>query len=243
MPDSLAPDVAEQLLDLREPDDGQYTALTALLVAAAGPARPAELSGEDSALRAYRLAYRARRKRRAGLLTGVAVMVLSVGGTAYAAGGDYLPEPVQRTMEALFGAKNPAPSAVPGASGSPGTSSPPPLSSPPPAAVPAGRVEQLCRAWEASRTDPRAPQVSGEERRELTQAAKGTSGIDDYCRALLGGSASTTAPGQTGSAAQPATPGATPHTTPPGKPVTTKSGNGQPGAGASRTHPARPARS
>ena len=91
MHDSLAPDVTEQLLDLREPDGGQYAAVTALLVAAAGPARPAELTGEDSALRAFRLAYRTRRKRRAGLFAGAALVVVSVGGTAYAAGGAPLP--------------------------------------------------------------------------------------------------------------------------------------------------------
>jgi hypothetical protein len=238
MPDSLAPDVAEQLLDLREPDGGSHAEIAALLVAAAGPALPAELAGEDTALRGFRQAYRARRRRRAGLFASVAVAALSLGGTAYAAGGDHLPGPVQRTVESLFGARDTGiatPSAAPGTRGTPGASTTPPGGVPaPPGGVPAVRAEQLCRAWEAARTDPHAPQVTGEDRRELARAAKSAAGIDAFCRGVLA------APSPTTSAGDP--------TTASNIPTTAKPGNTGPGSGASpgtgggadRTHPAKP---
>ncbi|MEV0131928.1 hypothetical protein AB0H83_26125 [Dactylosporangium sp. NPDC050688] len=239
MHDSLAPDVTEQLLDLREPGGEQYAAVTALLVAAAGPARPAELTGEDSALRAFRLAYRARRKRRSGLIAGAALVVVSVGGTAYAAGGDHLPDPVQRTVEALFGTRNTPPSAAPGPTGAPTVTPAPPS----PAAAPAGNIEHLCRTWEAARTDPHAPRVTGEERAELARAAKNPAGIDDYCHAVLADAT----PSPAGSAPPTATHGSkAPTKAPtkaPSKQDTAKPGNGQQGAGPSHTRPAKPARS
>jgi hypothetical protein len=227
MPDSLTPDVTEQLLDLREADGGRHAAVTALLVAAAGPALPGELTGEDSALHAFRSAYRARRRRRIGLFSVAAAAILSLGGTAYAAGGDHLPDPVQRTVDALFGGRHDtAPSTAPGPTGSP-PGSPGSTAGPSPSApadgVPADRVLQLCRAWEAARADPHAPEVSGEDRRELAQAAKNANGIDTFCRGVLGGPTptptATSAPGQQGTA---------------------KPGNADPNGGASRTHPVRP---
>ncbi|WP_327006778.1 hypothetical protein OHA72_05595 [Dactylosporangium sp. NBC_01737] len=161
MPDSLAPDVAEHLLDLREPDGGRHAAVTALLVAAAGPALPGELAGEDSALRAFRQTYRARRRRRVGLFAVAAAAILSLGGTAYATGADHLPDPVQRTVDSLFGDgggddASPAPSAAPRPSAPPTGS---PAGSPP-----VGSVAQLCRAWEAAapiRTPRRSPARTG----------------------------------------------------------------------------------
>jgi hypothetical protein len=234
MPDSLAPDVAEQLLDLREPDGGQYAAVTDLLVAAAGPALPAELTGEDSALRTFRLAYRSRRRRRAGLFAGVAVALLSLGGTAYAASGDHLPDPVQRTVESLLGGGATTPAATPARGGTP-TASPVPS----PTGGPASRIEDLCRAWEAARADPHAPQVTGEDRRILARAAKSETGIGDYCRGVLG------PPSTTASPAAPAT--SQPGTAKPGggkpgggKPSTIKPGTADPGGSLSRTHPVRP---
>jgi hypothetical protein len=235
MSESLAPDVAEQL---RELDGGQPDAVAALLVAAAGPALPAELAGEESALRAFRLAYRARRKRRrAGLIAGAAVVVASLGGTAYAAAGDHLPGPVQRTVESLFGGQGAAPATAPGAAGRPTAApspSPSPSSLPPPSGGPPGRIEALCRAWEAARADPRAAQVTGEDRRALARAANGETGINDYCRGVLGTPAPATAPATT-----PATTMAT-VTTESGKQGTAKPGNADPGGGASRTHPVKP---
>jgi hypothetical protein len=245
MRDALAPDVAEQLLDLRGPDGGRHTAVTALLVAAAGPALPGELTGEESALRGFRLVYRPLRRRRAGLIAVAALVTLSLGGTAYAAGADHLPGPVQRTVDSLFGGggAGPAPPVAPRTGGpQPG---PPAGSSP--AAVPDGvqtdRVEQLCRAWAVARADPHAPQVTGEDRRALAHAAHGTHGIDGYCGGVLAGrspstpaatATATAAPGQQGTA-----PGQQGLAL--GQQRTAKPGNTDPGGGASRTHPAKPA--
>ncbi|GIG46860.1 hypothetical protein ACFO1B_20625 [Dactylosporangium siamense] len=217
MSDSLAPDIAEQL---RELDGGRPAGVTALLVAAAGPALPAELAGEESALRAFRLARRARRKRRrAGLIAGVAVVVASLGGTGYAAAGDHLPGPVQHTVESLFDGQDAAPSTVPGAAGRPATA---PAPAPPASWSPPGRVEALCRAWEAARADPHAAQVTGEDRRALAHAASGDTGINDFCRAVLG------------------TPYVTTATAANGRQGTAKPGNADPGGGPNRTHPVKP---
>ncbi|MEV4507400.1 hypothetical protein AB0K00_00370 [Dactylosporangium sp. NPDC049525] len=64
VPSDLALAFADRLLDLREPVGGRYAALIALLFAAAGPALPAELTGEAAARHGFRLACRDRPRRR-----------------------------------------------------------------------------------------------------------------------------------------------------------------------------------
>lgn len=212
MANSLTPEAVERLLDLREPVDTRHAAVAALLVAAAGPARPAELAGEDATVRGFRQAHRRTwRRRRSGLAAIAAAAIVSLGGTAYAAGGDHLPAPLRHTVESLLGgaAERPGPTARPPL---PSPPSPVPRSTPPPSLSPtttptqpsAARLAELCRAWEAGRTDPHAPQVTGEDRRTLAHAARSETGINDYCRGLLGSAAT------------------------------------KPGGGPSRTHPVKP---
>ncbi|MEU0553184.1 hypothetical protein [Dactylosporangium sp. NPDC006015] len=197
--DGLTPDVAERLLDLCEPAAGRHAGVAALLVAAAGPALPAELTSEDDTVREFRRAYRRSwRRRRNALIACAVAAVVSLGGTAYAASGAPLPDPVRRTVESLFGDdEGSAPATSPHAPppGSP-AAAPAPSRSPSPQASLSGatRIEELCRAWEASRANPQAPPVSGEDRRTLAQAAKGATGINDFCRGVLAPAPAPTTP-------------------------------------------------
>ena len=244
--DDLTPDAVERLLDLREPAAAQHAGVAALLVAAAGPALPAELTGEDDTVREFRLAYRRTwRRRRNALIAFAAAAVVSLGGTAYAASGGPLPDPVRRTVESLFGddpAGTPAtqpPASPPGSPAAASTPASTPARSPSPEAGGPGaaRIAELCRAWEASRNDPKAPPVTGEDRRTLARAAKSEAGISDYCRGVLGTTSAPSAPeasqpGVEGTGAGPAAPGAS-------RPGTVKPSVAKP----SRTHPAKQSRS
>ncbi|MEV0570365.1 hypothetical protein [Dactylosporangium sp. NPDC050588] len=241
--DGLTPDVAERLLDLCEPAAGRHAGVAALLVAAAGPALPAELTGEDDTVREFRRAYRRTwRRRRNALIACAVAAVVSLGGTAYAASGAPLPDPVRRTVESLFGDDSDSAPATP-PSGSPARSpavTPGPSRSPSPEASGPGtaRIKELCRAWEASRTNPQAPPVSGEDRRTLAQAAKSATGINDFCRGVLAPTPAPTTP----AASRPGEGGADdqgadvePSAVEASRPSTVKPGTVKP----SRTHPAK----
>ncbi|MEV4133966.1 hypothetical protein AB0J72_17575 [Dactylosporangium sp. NPDC049742] len=241
--DSLTPDVAERLLDLCEPAAGRHAGVAALLVAAAGPALPAELTGEDDTVREFRRAYRRTwRRRRNALIACAVAAVVSLGGTAYAASGAPLPDPVRRTVESLFGDDSGSGPATP-SSGSPAGSpagTPGPSRSPSPEASGPGaaRIEELCRAWEASRTNPQAPPVSGEDRRMLAQAAKSATGINDFCRGVLAPKPAPTTPAPTTPAAsRPGEEGADvePSAVEASRPGAVKPGTAKP----SRTHPVK----
>lgn len=92
----------------------EYTRVAELLGAAAGPATPDELAGEDAALAAFGSAMRPtpmrasrsrrRRPRRVGLrlAAAVVVVVLSLAGAAGAATGT-LPAPAQRVVHKMLG--------------------------------------------------------------------------------------------------------------------------------------------
>ncbi|MFF5230777.1 hypothetical protein [Dactylosporangium sp. NPDC000521] len=242
--DGLTPDAVERLLTLREPAAEQHAGVAALLVAAAGPALPAELTGEDDTVREFRLAYRRTwRRRRNALIACAAAAVVSLGGTAYAASGGPLPDPVRRTVESLFGddpAGAPAtrsPASPPGSTAAASTPTPARAPSPEATGPSAARIAELCRAWQASRNDPKAPPVTGEDRRTLAHAAKSDTGINDFCRGVLG---PTSAP-STPAASQPGAEGsdATPSTVEASRPGTVKPSAAKP----SRTHPAKASRS
>jgi hypothetical protein len=180
MPDALTPDVAERLLDLREPADGRHAAVAELLVAAAGPACPAELAGEEDTVREFRRAYRLPwHRRRAVLLACAGLLLVPLGGTAYAAGGGPLPGPVRRTVESLFGGRDAPPAVTPVPSRTP-SPAPPATRAPSPAGQPTRPVEELCRSWEAGDA------LTGDERRALARAAKSETGINEYCRGVVG---------------------------------------------------------
>jgi hypothetical protein len=231
---------AELLLD-RSPTDGAHAGLVDLLAAASAPPRRPELAGERAAVAAFRrecgarpaaparpLAVRSRPRRHRVAVAALSVVAALVGGTAYAAGTNRLPDPVQRRLhEALSGVGVPAPSPSPSPPASPGASPDP------------AYLTQLCRAWQVTRTTPGEPRIRPDEQRTLAAAAGGPTRIADYCAALTappsaGPSASTT-PDVHGNS-DPGRPPATPPVVPPVVPP----GNGGNGNGTGNGNPAVP---
>jgi hypothetical protein len=161
------------------PDPPCRCATRPLLLAAAAPALPHELVGEDAAVAAFRREYRPSRGRRRRLATlAVAVVAaLSIGGTAVAA----------TTGRSFFAAApgvaahaSPAASPTPARLAAAGS----------PAATGNAELADACRAWLAFRADPHARPVTGAERKELARAASGEPAIDDYCDRRVGSAGS-----------------------------------------------------
>lgn len=185
-------------------------AVVELLAAAAAPARPDELAGEEAAVRAFHAARRqltpaptpdrARRSRRrlrmgVGAWVAAAVAVLTAGAALAAtrAGRDgTTPPPVPRSAAP---ATVPAASAGSSTTAGPGTAPPGPAVSGSPApttaavsgpALPRPAVTGLCRAYLATRrTGDAAPDSAAFA--ALTELAGGPGEVDGYCRRVLGG--------------------------------------------------------
>jgi hypothetical protein len=223
---------AEQLLTGR-PTVGDRSALAGLLAAAAAPARPDELAGEQAIRSAFARAQLSpdpapvavpERRRHAfrfgGMATvkvAAAVAALIAGGTAFAAETGNLPDAAQRRAHDLFSAWGvPAPesagpsaglaSVSPSASPSAGRSPSPDAST--------STLLALCRVWDAAERDPQAKALAADELRALLTAAGGAQSIPKFCAGLLG---------QHGNAPD-VTPPPTPSPTHPGK----GNGNGRP---------------
>ncbi|WP_238011944.1 hypothetical protein KZZ52_37830 [Dactylosporangium sp. AC04546] len=196
-------DEAERLLDgAAGPGHEQ---LAALLRAAAGPARPHELAGEDAAVTAFRQARTApagrsparssparslvRPGRRVGVLAGALAAGVLLAGTATAAGTGHLPDPLQRAAHDWFagvGVPEPGPEPVAAPSPSPSRSEPPVVRSSAPstaaASVSAARIDELCRAWQ----EGRGRKLTDAERRELAAAAQGEDRVEAFCKQRRG---------------------------------------------------------
>ncbi|HTJ34131.1 MAG TPA: hypothetical protein VL738_12955 [Dactylosporangium sp.] len=169
------------------PDELPEGRLGELLRAAAAPGRPHELAGEEAAVAAFTRVYRpAKRLRRRIVATAVAVFTAaSIGGTAFAAETGHLPAPIKSWLEGAPDQTTTA--AAPSPSAQPRTTPAGPAASPPAAGTPAAiNTAAACRAYLAFRADPRAGAVTGEERKELARLAGGEPAIEDYCRRLLG---------------------------------------------------------
>jgi hypothetical protein len=127
-------------------------------------------------------------------------VVLTVGGTAYAATTGQLPDAVQRVVDGVFasdGSRSPTASA--GAGGSSGAGAPAsptpgrdatqtPAAPGAPPGVDENRLNGLCRSWAATRANPHANAISAEDLRVLAAAAGGEDRIEAYCAALTGAS-------------------------------------------------------
>ncbi|MFF5288890.1 hypothetical protein [Paractinoplanes globisporus] len=170
---------------------------------------------------------RARRTVVVSIATGIAV--LSLGGTAVAAGTGSLPAGLQERAHSLFSALGvPAPRtgpsiSTPAPSGS--TATPRPTSAPatptPTATSPRpAQVVAWCAAWRTAE-DGGKP-MNGRDRRELTTAAGGAESVARYCAGVTGSGTPGATTGTTKPGAAPshrATPShPTPHATTPSHP-------------------------
>ncbi|MFG2048872.1 hypothetical protein ACGFIW_15770 [Micromonospora sp. NPDC048935] len=181
-----------------------------LLAAAAGPARPGELAGEEAALAAFRAA-RADpapsvppRPHRRRLTTGAVAWIGAVAATATAGAAfaavtrDRAPDPVapqpSRTSPSPQGSA--PPSGEPSRSAPPGPPPPgrpssgppspgvPSAGTPPTPGAPAGDLDGLCRAWQAKKPEERERALRTPAFERLVAAAGGPAGVEAYCQRL-----------------------------------------------------------
>ncbi|MBU8861152.1 MULTISPECIES: hypothetical protein [unclassified Micromonospora] len=201
------------------PPEADADPLTRLLSAAAGPAAPGEVAGEERALAAFRAARAAagtapaavaaprprRRLRIAAALSGLAAT--AVAGVAFAAVrlDHHRPEPVvppattagpTGTGPGVTGPSRPAPSTPAGdASGAASPPAPTPSGTPSatarPPAPPAGdgRMAGHCRAYLAKSERQREKALTKPGFADLVAAAGGPEQVESYCRNLVGESA------------------------------------------------------
>ncbi|MFI5924377.1 hypothetical protein ACIA3K_00205 [Micromonospora sp. NPDC051543] len=226
------------------PDSGTEP-LARLLAAAAGPARPTEMAGEEAALSAFRAARAvptpavARRPRRLRLTTGAvawigALAATATAGVAFAAAGfETAPEPPP-----------PAPSSAPPTASAHGTTgSVAPTGSTPPGRPslsgspsigpsPNSQVHGLCQAWQAKKPEQREKALRTPAFERLVTAAGGIGAVEEYCQRLVPEKKSPLPPTASPSEPPPPSPPAEPsaRATPPGQ------------AKLKPSHPAGPAR-
>ncbi|SCF17297.1 hypothetical protein GA0074696_3151 [Micromonospora purpureochromogenes] len=203
---------AERLLDAARSADMPPAGdepLARLLSAAAAPARPGELAGEEAALAAFRAARAAgasapapappsRRRRR--VTTGVVAWVAGIAATATAGAafaavtldrGDE-PAPAPRPPTSVPGGSGSDPAAPSSSGGGPTTGAPgagPSAASPEPGASgkPAseGRLAGQCRAYLAKPAAQREKALRSPTFADLVAAAGGAGKVEAYCRELL----------------------------------------------------------
>ncbi|RAO10445.1 hypothetical protein MED15_05661 [Micromonospora noduli] len=177
--------------------------VAALLAAAAGPARPGELAGEDAAVAAFRAA-RAnpapavpQRPRRRRMTTGAVAWIGAVAATATAGAAfaavtrDRGPDPVAPAPSR----PSPSPhqgvsrSAEPGRSvgpGAPSPGAPPPVTATPPTSpTTAGQIHGQCRAWRAKAPEQREKALRTSAFQKLVTAAGGPAEVEAYCQRLV----------------------------------------------------------
>jgi hypothetical protein len=186
--------------------------LRRVLNAVAAPAQPGELAGEAAVVAAFARAHLApgpaqppRRRvlgpaltRAVALKVLVGVAVLSVGGTAVAAGSGRLPTGLQRQAHDLFAPLGvPAPASPPsegrhgGTSRGAGNGPTLPATVPGPDGTPgpdasAGTPLSLCRAYALSQKNKNKP-MDAASLRALAVDAGGEANIPAYCAAVLAG--------------------------------------------------------
>ncbi|TNH25259.1 hypothetical protein FHG89_23405 [Micromonospora orduensis] len=171
------------------------------LAAAAAPARPGELAGEQEALAAFRAARAnpqpavSRRSRRHRLTTGAvawigALAATATAGVAFAAVTlDQPPDPSPPAPSSPRPSPTDAgasPSGDRGAEPGRATSGTPSTTGATPSeAVPAGQLHGLCRAWQAKKPDQREKALRTPGFQELVTAAGGAAQVGPYCQELV----------------------------------------------------------
>ncbi|MEH1165866.1 hypothetical protein V6V47_10830 [Micromonospora sp. CPCC 205539] len=200
----------ERLLDANRADTpaGPDTALARLIAAAAGPARPGELAGEQAALAAFRAARAdptptaAGRPHRRRLTTGLSAWIGAVAVTA-TAGAAFAAVTLDRTpVPAPPATSSPRPTPAvarpssddrtdpPSRPTAPGTGSAP--TGPPSATgtpsvgpVPGKQLHRLCRTWLAKAPKQREKALSKRPYQDLVAAAGGADEVEAYCQGLI----------------------------------------------------------
>ncbi|MCX5065087.1 hypothetical protein OOJ91_04245 [Micromonospora lupini] len=226
--------------------------LARLLAAAAGPARPGELAGEEAALAAFRAARVAapepsvaRRPRRRRLTTGAlawigALAATATAGAAFAAAGlDLAPDPVPPAPSSAPSSAPPTaghPAATTSAAPSRSTPSGPPSSAGTPSVgpTPNGQVHGLCRAWLAKKPEQREKALRTPAFQRLVTAAGGVAAVEAYCQRLVPDAKPSASPPPS-----PTTPSAPARPPSPGEPSAAPTPPGS--ARVKPSHPAGPA--
>ncbi|MEU4555603.1 hypothetical protein [Micromonospora violae] len=192
--DTTSPQADEALPTVRGADP-----VAALLAAAAGPARPGELAGEEAALAAFRAAranptpgvvQRRRRRVTTGAVAWIgAVAVTATAGAAFAAvTRDRAPEPVVPAPSRTSPSPPPDLSRSPEAGRSVAPGAPSPDTATPPAASASASAAQLhgqCRAWRAKSPDQREKALRTPAFQRLVTAAGGPAEVEAYCQRLV----------------------------------------------------------
>ncbi|RZU76411.1 hypothetical protein EV384_5066 [Micromonospora kangleipakensis] len=201
---------SERLLDAARdarPPAADADPLRHLLAAAAAPANPGELSGEEQALAAFRAARAApapaparapgRRRLRAGAVAWVAgLAATATAGVAFAAvsldapeeptpppapttpgGGDSSPSPTRGADPTGSDPGAPGATAPSGAPGTTGTG--------PGRSAGTAKLTGLCRAYLARSTEQRAQALETPAFADLVTAAGGAERVEDYCLRLV----------------------------------------------------------
>ncbi|WKU06519.1 hypothetical protein [Micromonospora sp. HUAS LYJ1] len=221
----MSPAEAERLLDPTGPDAPPPTddPLTRLLAAAAAPARPGELAGEQAALAAFRAARGAAApgpapagRRRPRLTTGVVAWIAGLAATATAGvafaavtldrPAERAPGPVPSATATATVRPSPhrsepqrhSPSRRPGGTAPDGGPSAPP--GPPGHGGPqnAGKLVGQCRAYLAKPPPQRAKALTKPGYADLVAAAGGADRVEAYCHTLVPQRPPSGPPGGTG---------------------------------------------
>jgi hypothetical protein len=202
---------ADRLISGSPPGPG-HRGLGVLLDAAAAAPSGEELAGERAAVARFVAAYRdapptrppnraSRRVRMVAIKVAAAAAVLAAGGTAVAAETGNLPAGARQVLTGL-GVPVPAGGPRPTATGTgrtgvgthvPSPATPAPSSggaAPGPAEV---WALDLCRSWDAARTNPHGKAVPAETRKALAKLAGGAKRIDGFCAGVLDASPSASA--------------------------------------------------
>ncbi|TWG27459.1 hypothetical protein FHX75_11596 [Micromonospora palomenae] len=204
---------AERLLDAARTADAPPAGddpLARLLSAAAAPARPGELAGEEAALAAFRAARvtgasapaLAPSRRRRRVTTGVVAWVAGIAATATAGAAfaavtlDRGDEPAPRPSASVPGGSGSDP-AAPSSSGDGPTTGAPTPGAGPSAVSPSGRpggsgkpasegkLAGQCRAYRAKPAAQREKALRSPAFADLVAAAGGAGKVEAYCRELL----------------------------------------------------------
>ncbi|MEV1111992.1 hypothetical protein AB0I95_25605 [Micromonospora sp. NPDC049751] len=195
-PDIADPGAAGVRQSGASPDSGAEP-LARLLAAAAGPARPAELAGEEAALAAFRAARAvpapavARRPRRLRLRTGAvawigALAATATAGVAFAAAGlEKAPEPPPAPSSAPPTASAQVSTGPVAPSGSTPPGRPSLSVSPSVGTTPGGQLHGLCQAWRSKKPEQREKALRTPAFERLVTAAGGVGAVEEYCQRLV----------------------------------------------------------